>query len=573
MRQQPISLKRSVFIRLLAITVAVVLLFYAIGLYLNFTAINNVRDGLQSALDTEAQYIAGEIERELDNLVVFQQELASDAHLLRYHIMHPILSDYSRIEYIKTISNQLYRITRFSSIVETAKVHLGQLGRTIAADKAVYDALDEEAWARFSVYRGATPFHVEKWNNRVYLLYSKITRKEPAFIIEIGISPDKLLTRLSSMRSSAGIAMLLVHEDGKAFAGTPEADAVTGRLKRVGQKYLVDEAEYLVSAADIPSLSMRLLCCTPVNTAMKPLLQHNLWIWGLTLLAALLLVVYLLYYRLYILQPLNTIFESVRRAEQTGHFLIDERNSDFDDIYAQFTGMVEKIETLALRVYEEQFRAQRAELRQLQMQINPHFFYNTLFMVYRMAQSEGNEDIAQVCLNLSNYYRYITKLPGHDVPLKDEVDHIRQYLDIQRIRFAPRITIHTDDLPQEIENEKIPPLMLQPIVENAFVHGVKNRTSGGYVEVHYQYTDTWYRVIVYDNGGNMDEAAVEELNRRIKRGDAEDAGSALQNLARRMELRYGDRYDMKLESYHHGLRVSITFPRQEGSSDDVLAGR
>ena len=162
-------------------------------------------------------------------------------------------------------------------------------------------------------------------------------------------------------------------------------------------------------------------------------------------------------------------------------------------------------------------------------------------------------------------------MPGHDVPLRDEVDHIRQYLDIQRIRFSPRITIHMDDLPQDIENEKIPPLMLQPIVENAFVHGVKNRTSGGYVEMHYQYTDTWYRVIVYDNGGNMDEAAVEELNRRLTCGDLE-AGSALQNLARRMELRYGDKYDLKLESYHHGLRVSITFPRQEGSDHDVIAG-
>lgn len=571
MRQQPISLKRSVFIRLLALTVAVVLLFYAIGLYLNSTAISNVRDGLQVSLDTEAQYIAGELERELNNLLVFQQELASDDYLMRYYITHPTLSAYKRIEYIKQISNQLWRITRFSSIVETARVHFRQLDKTIAADKAFYDTLDESAWARFSVYTGATPFHVEKWNNRVYLLYSKIERKEPAFIIEIGISPEKLLARLSSMRSSDGIAMLLVHEDGRPFAGTPEANALTGRLKRVGQKYLVDEAEYLVSAAEIPSLSMRMLCCAPVNTAMKPLLQHNLWVWGLTLLAGILLVAYLLYYRLYILHPLNTIFESARRAEETGRFLIEQRNTDFDDIYAQFTTMVERLERMAGRAYEEQLRAQRAELQQLQMQINPHFFYNTLFMVYRMAQNEGCEDIAQVCLNLSNYYRYITKMPGHDVPLRDEVDHIRQYLDIQRIRFSPRITIHMDDLPQDIENEKIPPLMLQPIVENAFVHGVKNRTSGGYVEMHYQYTDTWYRVIVYDNGGNMDEAAVEELNRRLKCGDLE-AGSALQNLARRMELRYGDKYDLKLESYHHGLRVSITFPRQEGSDHDVIAG-
>lgn len=572
MRQQPISLKRSVFIRLLAITVAVVLLFYAIGLYLNFTAVNNVRDGLQNALDAETQYIAGEIERELNNLAVFQQELASDDYLLRYHITHSILSDYKRIEHIKSISNQLWRITRFSSLVETARVHLKHLEKTIAADKAVYDALDEEAWARFSMHTGSIPFHVQEWNGQIFLLYTKTERKEPVFIIEVGVSPEKLLTRLSGMRSDDTVAMLLVHEDGSHFVGTSGAADLDGSLERRGREYLLGDARYLVAQADIPILQMKLRCYSAMNAAMQPLLQHNLWLWGLTLLAALLLAVYLLYYRHYILHPLNTIFESARRAEETGRFLIEQQNTDFDDIYAHFTAMVERLERMAGRVYEEQFRAQRAELRQLQMQINPHFFYNTLFMVYRMAQAEGNEDVAQVCLNLSNYYRYITKMPGHDVPLRDEVDHIRQYLDIQRIRFAPRITIHMDDLPPEIENEKIPPLMLQPIVENAFVHGVKNRTSGGYVEMHYQYTDTWYRVIVYDNGGNMDEAAVAELNRRLRCGDLE-AGSALQNLARRMELRYGDRYEMKLESYHHGLRVSITFPRQEGSSDDVSAGR
>lgn len=571
MRQQPISLKRSVFIRLLVITVAFVLLFYTIGLYLNSMAVRNVRDGLQVALDKEAQYIAGELERELNNLIVFQQELASDTDLQRYSITHSVLSSYQRIEYIKLISNQLWRITRFSPLVETARVHLKQLDRTIAADRDVYSELDESAWARFSMYAGVSPFHVDEWNGQLYLLYTKTERKEPSYIIEVGISPQRLLSRLSSMRSTNAMAMLLVHDDGSPFTATPEALELTGRLLRKGDKYLADDAEYLVSSAELPLLSMKLLCCIPVNTTMQPLLRHSLWVWGLTLLAGALLAVYLLYYRLYILKPLNTIFESVRRAEETGRFLIDEQNTDFDDIYAQFTAMVERLERMAGRVYEEQFRAQRAELLQLQMQINPHFFYNTLFMVYRMAQNEGCDDIAQICLNLSNYYRYITKTPGHDVPLKDEVDHIRQYLDIQRIRFSPRITIHMDELPAELENEKIPPLMLQPIVENAFVHGVKNRTSGGYVEVHYQYTDTWYRVIVYDNGGNMDEEAVAELNRRLKCGELE-AGSALQNLARRMELRQDTKYELQLESYHHGLRVSVTFPRQEECINAVIAG-
>lgn len=571
MRKQPISLKRSAFIRLLLITVAVVLVFYAIGLYLNSTAIDNVRDGLQDALNMEAQYIAGEIEREIENLMVFQQELASDDLLLRYVLTNSILSDYQRLEAVKSISNQLWRITRFSSIVETARIHFACLDKTIAADKNIYDMLDADAWASFSAYVGPLPFHVLEWDRQIFLLYTKTERRVPSFIIEVGISPEKLLEKLSLMRSNDTVAMLLVHEDGTPFVSTQGAAELNSGLVKEKKEYRYQGSAYLVAEANLPALQLKLRCFSSMNAAMEPMLRHNMWIWGLTLLAGLLLAVYLAYYRVYILHPLNTIFESVRRAEETGQFTIGRPNADFDDIYVQFTGMVEKIEDLAKRVYEERFRAQRAELRQLQMQINPHFFYNTLFMVYRMAQAEGNDDIARVCLDLSNYYRYITKMPEHDVPLKDEVAHIRQYLDIQSIRFAPRITIHMDELPGEIENEKIPPLMLQPVVENAFVHGLKHCTSGGLVEIHYQYTDTWYRVIVYDNGGSMDEAAVEELNRRLKCGDLED-GSALQNLRRRMELRNGGKSELRLESYQQGLRVSITFPRGEGKRDDVSAG-
>ena len=193
-------------------------------------------------------------------------------------------------------------------------------------------------------------------------------------------------------------------------------------------------------------------------------------------------------------------------------------------------------------------------------QINPHFFYNTLFMVYRMAQQDGNEDIARLSLNLSRYYRYITTIPEHDVPLRDEVNHIRQYLEIQGMRFSPRVRVHMNELPEEIAQENIPPLILQPVVENAFVHGVKNKQSGGVVEVSFIMEQDRFGVTVYDNGGTMDAENVRRLDERMRAGELAE-GSALYNLYRRMELLYGDHYELKLESFADGLSVTILFPR------------
>lgn len=99
-----------------------------------------------------------------------------------------------------------------------------------------------------------------------------------------------------------------------------------------------------------------------------------MWVCLLTALALVLLVIYLTYFRRYILQPLDTIADSLRQAGETGHFHIDRSDAGFDDLYAQFNSMMENLESLKAQVYEERLRAQQAEIRQLQMQINPHFF-------------------------------------------------------------------------------------------------------------------------------------------------------------------------------------------------------
>ena len=164
------SLKRSVFVHLLVITLTAVLIFYAIGLYLNFMGINNVRSDLQSAMDAEAQYLAGELHRELENLVVFQQELASESSLLRYTYAHSILSDYQRVENIRNISNQLMRIKRFSSTVETARVHLPRLGRCITADQTFYHDLDQELWEQFTRNNDPRPLRAGEWHGQIDLL-------------------------------------------------------------------------------------------------------------------------------------------------------------------------------------------------------------------------------------------------------------------------------------------------------------------------------------------------------------------------------------------------------------------
>lgn len=216
------------------------------------------------------------------------------------------------------------------------------------------------------------------------------------------------------------------------------------------------------------------------------------------------------------------------------------------------------IEELGAQLYEEKYRAQKAELKQLQMQIDPHFLYNTLYMIYRIAQSDGNRNIANLSLNLSNYYRYITKMPEQIVPLRDEIRHVVNYLEIQRIRFEPRISVEIQDLPEEIAGEMIPSLIIQPIVENAFQHGVRDMEKGGLVSLRYDVRQTEFSVIVSDNSGKMDEQKVRDLWNHVTDPDSPDS-SALCNLYRRLKLCGESGNELELKCVDGGLTAALHF--------------
>lgn len=560
MHKQPLGLNRRGFIRLLAITVAVVLVFYAIGLYLNHMGLQTLHGNMEALSERECSYIASQINLEVGNLITQCQELAADKELLRYVIAYPRLSAYQRIASISGLSDKLLRMKRSCDLLENAKILLPQIDRVISTEKSIYDTMDRSEYATFRQLVDGKLLRIAEHGGNLYVLCNPVTRGEPMFLISVCISPERLERRMRLLASENALDMTLYTPEGTVFfsAGTKNGLLSAGKE---GSSLLGVQGESAFSAeAEIPLLHLTLRCVGTIADELQPLMRHRMWVCLLTALALVLLVIYLTYFRRYILQPLDTIADSLRQAGETGHFHIDRSDAGFDDLYAQFNSMMENLESLKAQVYEERLRAQQAEIRQLQMQINPHFFYNTLFMVYRMAQQDGNEDIARLSLNLSRYYRYITTIPEHDVPLRDEVNHIRQYLEIQGMRFSPRVRVHMNELPEEIAQENIPPLILQPVVENAFVHGVKNKQSGGVVEVSFIMEQDRFGVTVYDNGGTMDAENVRRLDERMRAGELAE-GSALYNLYRRMELLYGDHYELKLESFADGLSVTILFPR------------
>ncbi len=243
-------------------------------------------------------------------------------------------------------------------------------------------------------------------------------------------------------------------------------------------------------------------------------------------------------------------------------------NKNVDEIASlglSFNIMAGKVKELIEDSIREQENLKKSELKALQAQINPHFLYNTLDTIVWMAEANKSEQVIEIVTALSNFFR-ITLSKGKDwIDVKDEVEHIRSYLIIQKIRYRDILDFHIE-VEDDILNYKILKLTLQPIVENALYHGIKYRRAGGTITIKGSKTnDGLLRFEVNDNGIGMSNEKFAEIQAELHNDSIEpivkDSGFGLNNVHKRIRLYYGKQYGITLKSeYNKGTCILLCFP-------------
>jgi len=215
----------------------------------------------------------------------------------------------------------------------------------------------------------------------------------------------------------------------------------------------------------------------------------------------------------------------------------------------------------------------QATLTALQSQINPHFLYNTLDTIRGQALVDGNREIAKMVEALAGFFRYSISSSGDLVTVRDELSNVKNYMMIQEYRFDNRYQLKVD---MEEEDEialdyLIPRLTMQPIVENAIVHGLKDTMENGEIIVNLNLIGKDMIITVSDNGCGMDSEKLNELNERIRSersisnqiNDVQSRHSsiALTNIHKRIQLLYGNDYGLNIYSTpNQGTDVEIILP-------------
>lgn len=536
---------------------------------------------ISQSLYTDASYLTGTLEEELGRIQRLQYECLNE-DTLYYNIgAFSAMNKSERVQSLLEIQQRLRILHESSAFIEEAVVYIPELGRKISSASGV-DAMgsaDSALLERQQKAKQLLPFYD---GGRMYLgasyPYNVVSEEaEQLFTLVIRLSGEEIGKKLNFLGEYPDSGVKLTDcggqyelhvgkeiqfeeagEDGGWQPGTVTVSDPTD-----GQKYTMYKmhSEFL---------DMDLFAYISDETVYKELYIYRNLFW--VCLAAMMAVMAAWLYSIQVVinSPIKTLVRAAEQMEQgdLSARIEEKREDEFGYVYVAFNRMAESLQNQMEINYKQKLLTQKAELKHLQAQINPHFLYNSFFTLYRMAKDEDCESMVEFSSYLSEYYRYITKSAQSDTELKAETEHARRYGQIQAMRFKRRLKVEFEPLPEAYEKMKVPRLILHPLLENAFEHGLNNVEQGGLVHIWYEERGKKRYIHVEDNGAGMTEPELETLQKSLRQtGDTIEDG--LCNINRRLKIKFGEDFGIEIESAAGGgTRCSLVLPAGDGEEGE-----
>lgn len=273
-----------------------------------------------------------------------------------------------------------------------------------------------------------------------------------------------------------------------------------------------------------------------------------------------------------ITRPIENLRDSMSMVQE-GKF--DKANveittdNEIGSLSRSFNVMTEKIHTLMDQNIYEQKQKRKSELKALQAQINPHFLYNTLDSIIWMSEAGRNEEVVVMTSALARLFRQSISNEKEQVPVSQEIEYVRSYLTIQKMRYKDKLDYHID-VDASIMKSPIIKFALQPIVENAIYHGIKYKDTKGNLWVRGFIKDDKVQIEIEDDGIGMDAEAMSHLFDERKT-NFKTNGVGVTNVQKRLQLYYGSDYGLSYRSQVGvGTTATVKIPLDGGRNEEIV---
>ena len=343
----------------------------------------------------------------------------------------------------------------------------------------------------------------------------------------------------------------------------------SGTIEVENEKYFAT-----VSTSSLYMTNSKLYICTLDDSGLEDI-RNIMGTWVLMLLFAVLVPgIILVWFANYFAARVYLLREEMHKARLQDYNIISEfkGNDELTEAFEDLKFMVQDIKAKEAKMYEAELnekellnKQQIMEYKMLASQINPHYLYNTLETIRMKALTSGNRDVADCIKILGKTLHYVLENTGtSSTTLNKELNHVENYLSIQKLRFGERINYRIEiEEGLKLEEYQILPLLLQPVVENAVVHGLEAISGVGMVVIDVAHVgEEELQITVSDSGMGMTEEELQRIRNMLNTPELHPQSSiALYNINQRIRLCYGEEYGLLLESeYGRGTKVILKLP-------------
>ncbi|OWA37050.1 two-component sensor histidine kinase [Saccharibacillus sp. O16] len=576
----------SIFARLVFTYLLFILPLILLGLYLYQWSYENASSEIASSTERRLDGYLDELNREVEWMELQQFDIVEDRKLNRLAVLWDKMGQVERRDTLNDMTERLATFKNSSAYIKNVYVHLPTVGKSLSATHGI-DDFDGKAFRYFSASRQGIGPRLTVREGMLNLGAVRLTGKKgalPLFAVQVELDTERFRSALRQLNLYPDNGSFLI-EEKTGFAIADEASHLfildayrksQPRAQNEASRLEVEGNRYQISKRYMESLGLSAATYLPEASVKRPLNKFYQWAWLFAVTSFLAITAYLYSsYRL-IHKPMLLLVKRFKKMEEgvLDIPITHARKDEFGFLYARFNQMIEKLQSLIDRDFKQRMMMQRAELKQLQSQINPHFLYNSFFILNSLARTGETERIEDFTNMLGEYFRFITRSGADHVALEDEVAHSRIYTNIQQLRFSRRMRVEFDDLPEVMRSLQAPRLIIQPIIENAYEHSLEKMVNPGLLRVRFGVDGEYAEVCVEDNGDQLDDVQLENLRQRLAQKEEVEETTGLLNIHRRLVLTYGSGSGLRLRrSELGGLQVKIRIRWQGGDEDAPIADR
>lgn len=357
---------------------------------------------------------------------------------------------------------------------------------------------------------------------------------------------------------------IVYHPEQQLIYNQLKTENISMVMNATGRSFSIDSdgGRQLYTIANSESTGWKVVSVTNINDIMMSSKESRDFFVLVIIISILLASAMSIVISTRISKPIKQLELSMKQVEK-GNFDIEleiKYKHEVGRLSHKFNIMTRKIKELMQQLLEEQKTIRKSEMKVLQSQINPHFLYNTLDSIIWMAEYKKYEEVVEMTSALAKLFRISLNKGNEIITIREEVEHVRNYLVIQQMRYTKKLDFIID-VDREILACDTIKLILQPLVENAIYHGIKNIERKGLIQILGAKINDTMVLQVVDNGIGMTQKQVESIYSDATREHTKGNGVGVRNVQERLQLYYGQAYGLSFQSeINQGTTVSITIP-------------